>query len=86
VIRTNQTNRGTFDQSIPSIFILKIVTIKLIAPRIEEIPAMWRLKIPKSTAGPGWKVESDSGGYTVHPVPTPDPTIADLTNSDREKR
>jgi hypothetical protein len=28
------------------------VTIKLIDPRREEIPARWRLKIPKSTAGP----------------------------------
>jgi hypothetical protein len=31
---------------------LKMVTIKLIAPIIEEAPARWRLKIPKSTAGP----------------------------------
>jgi hypothetical protein len=32
----------------------KIVTIKLIAPKIEEIPDKWRLKIAKSTAGPEW--------------------------------
>jgi len=36
----------------PTTFILKIVTIKLIAPKIEETPAICRLKIPKSTAGP----------------------------------
>ena len=40
VMRTDQTNKGTFDQSIPTIFILKIVTIKLIAPKIEDTPAM----------------------------------------------
>lgn len=40
VIITDQTNKGTLDQSIPSVFILKIVTIKLIAPKIEETPAM----------------------------------------------
>lgn len=52
VIRTDQTKRGTILQERPSTFMLKIVTIKLIAPKIEEIPAMCRLKIPKSTAGP----------------------------------
>jgi hypothetical protein len=30
----------------------KIVTIKLIAPRIEAIPARCKLKIAKSTAAP----------------------------------
>lgn len=49
---------------------LTIVTIKLIAPRIEETPARWRLKMPKSTAGPECP-SADNGGYTVQPVPTP---------------
>jgi hypothetical protein len=31
---------------------LKIVTIKLIAPKIEEAPAKCKLKIAKSTEGP----------------------------------
>lgn len=48
-----------------------IVVKKLILPRIEEIPARWRLKIAKSTEIPLWYLESDRGGYTVHPVPTP---------------
>jgi len=26
----------------------------------------------------------DSGGYTVHPVPTPEPTTAELINKDKE--
>lgn len=52
VIKTDQTKRGTLDQDIPKVFILKIVTIKLIAPKIDETPAMCNLRIPKSTAGP----------------------------------
>lgn len=51
------------------IFIL--VVIKLIAPKIEEIPAKCSLKIVKSTAGPLWARFDESGGYTVHPVPAP---------------
>jgi hypothetical protein len=40
---------------------LKMVVMKLIAPRIEEAPAMCRDRIARSTAGPGWPVV-DSGG------------------------
>lgn len=39
-----------------------IVVRKLILPRIEEIPAKWRLKIAKSTEIPEWYLESDNGG------------------------
>lgn len=39
VIRMDHTNRGIVCRVIPSARMLKIVTIKLIAPRIEEIPA-----------------------------------------------
>lgn len=62
VINTDQTNKGTLDHVIPLVFMLKMVTIKLIAPRIEDTPAMWSLKIPKSTAGPEWKIPFDRGG------------------------
>jgi len=62
VIRTDHTNKGTIDQDRPIVFILKIVTIKLIAPKIEETPAICRLKIPKSTAGPSWNTPSERGG------------------------
>lgn len=48
-----------------------IVTIKLIAPRIDETPAKWREKIAKSTEPPEWAWIPARGGYTVHPVPTP---------------
>jgi hypothetical protein len=37
---------------IPFILIFKIVTIKFIEPKIDEIPAKCKLKIPKSTALP----------------------------------
>lgn len=84
VISTDHTNKGVEIHIIPDIFILKIVTIKLIAPKIEEAPAMWSLRIPQSTATPSWYKESTRGGYTVQPVPTPDPTVADMINRDKE--
>ena len=34
-------------------FMLIMVVMKLIAPRIEETPARWREKITKSTEAPG---------------------------------
>jgi len=55
VIKTDQTNKGISFQVIIGTRILMIVVMKLIAPRIEEIPAKCNLKIVKSIAGPGWK-------------------------------
>jgi len=49
VIKTAQTNKGIKFIFIPGTLILKIVTIKLIAPNIEEIPAKCKLNIAKST-------------------------------------
>jgi hypothetical protein len=49
--------------------------MKLTAPKIDEIPAICRLKITKSTEGPEWYKEFAKGGYTVQPVPAPSPTI-----------
>ncbi len=62
VIKTAQTNNGILCNVIPGALMLKIVQIKLIAPNIEEIPAKWRLKIPKSTAPPEWAIIEDKGG------------------------
>lgn len=39
VIKILHTNKGSMYRGIPNAFMLKIVTIKLIAPRIEDIPA-----------------------------------------------
>jgi hypothetical protein len=36
----------------PGVLILKIVVMKLIAPKMEDAPETCRLKIAKSTAGP----------------------------------
>jgi hypothetical protein len=52
VINTAQAYNGNLCINIPGALILKIVTIKFIAPKIEEIPARCRLKIAKSTDGP----------------------------------
>lgn len=40
----------------------KIVVIKLIAPKIEEIPAKCKLKIAKSTAAEEWLCILLNGG------------------------
>lgn len=52
VINTDQTNNGKRWKVKPRARIFIIVTIKLIAPKIDEAPAMCKLKIAKSTAGP----------------------------------
>ena len=49
--------------------------MKFTAPRIEETPAKWREKIPRSTEAPACAIPADRGGQTVHPVPTPLSTI-----------
>lgn len=51
----------------------KKVLIKLIAPAIEETPAKWREKIPKSLETEGLNKIKVKGGYKVHPAPTPSP-------------
>ena len=78
VIRTDQTNRGSLCLKRPGARLLKIVTMKLIAPRIDPAPERWRLKIARSTEGPEWAWMLESGGYTVHPVPAPPSTRADV--------
>lgn len=50
---------------------LKIVVMKLIAPRIDLIPARCSLKIAKSIEGLLCPTSELKGGYTVHPAPTP---------------
>ena len=46
------TNKGIRSNRIPFQRMLIIVVIKLIAPKIEEIPAKCKEKIAKSTDGP----------------------------------
>ena len=66
----------------PGALILKIVVIKLIAPRIDDAPARCNEKIAKSTAGPGEPKLADNGGYMGHPPPTPAPPDVPSTNND----
>jgi hypothetical protein len=62
VIRTDQTNKGIRKYVNPRALIFVIVTIKLIAPIIDEAPAICKLKIARSTAGPEWATIPDNGG------------------------
>lgn len=54
VTKTAQQNSGKRAIVIPRARILMMVTIKLIAPAIDEAPAMCKLKIARSTDGPEW--------------------------------
>jgi hypothetical protein len=49
VISTAHVNRGIKFIFMPGTLILNIVTIKLIAPKIEDTPAKCKLNIAKST-------------------------------------
>lgn len=60
---------------------LRVVVIKLIAPRIDDTPARWREKMVKSTDGPACARFPARGGYTVQPVPAPASTPADAKRS-----
>ena len=46
----------------PGARMLKMVVMKLIAPRIDEAPAMCSDKMTKSIAGPGVPVFEENGG------------------------
>ncbi len=72
VTNTDHTNSGILCRVMPGARMLKIVVMKLIAPRIDAAPARWSEKIAMSTAGPT-EPEVDSGAYTVQPVPAPRP-------------
>ncbi len=60
VTSCDQTNSGILCSVMPGARMLKIVVMKLIAPRIEEAPARCSDRMAKSTAGPGCP-EVDSG-------------------------
>jgi hypothetical protein len=82
VTKTAQTNRGIIFILKPGTLMLTTVTKKLIAPKIEETPAKCKLKIAKSTELS--EVIEASGGYNVHPVPTPPPTKFEINNKVKE--
>jgi len=59
---TAHTNKGIRSNDIPIDRMLIIVVIKLIAPRIDEIPAKWSLKMARSTDAPLCAILDDNGG------------------------
>jgi len=61
-----------------------IVTIKFIAPKIDDKPAKCKLKIAKSTAPPECARIPLKGGYTVQPVPAPVSIKAEPNNNIKE--
>jgi hypothetical protein len=79
VINTDHTNKGIKCIFMPGSLILKTVTIKFIAPKIEDIPAKCKLNIAKST-DPS-ETNADKGGYTVQPVPAPPPIKLEINNN-----
>ena len=62
VMRTAHTNRGVWYWEIEGGFMLMMVVIKLMAPRIEEMPAKCREKIVRSTDAPAWARLPAKGG------------------------
>lgn len=84
VIRTAHTNRGVWYCEMAGGFMLIIVVMKLIAPRMEEIPAKWREKMVRSTEAPAWARLPARGGYTVHPVPAPASTPEEANRRRKE--
>ena len=60
VTRIDQTKSGILCSVMPGARMLKMVVMKLIAPRIEVAPARWSAKIAMSTAGPA-EPEVESG-------------------------
>ena len=62
VIKTDHTNKGVLWKYIPKDLMFIIVVIKLMAPAIEEAPAICKLNIARSTDAPGWYSTLDKGG------------------------
>ena len=79
VIRTDQIKSGMRNNVICAGRMLKIVTIMLIEPKIEEAPAKCMDKIARSTEGPAWPLMLLSGGYSVQPVPAPSRNVEETS-------
>lgn len=62
VMSTAHGNMGIRSSRTPGERRFSRVLMKLIAPRMEEIPARWREKIARSTAGPEWDRLEERGG------------------------
>lgn len=62
VTRRDHTNRGVWYWEMAGGFMLVIVVIKLIDPRIEETPARCKEKMARSTEAPAWAKLPAKGG------------------------
>src|SRR5690606_17195493 len=82
VTSTDHTNSGILCSVMPGARMLKMVVMKLIAPRMDEAPAICIDRMAKSTDGPGCPILVDNGAYSVHPPPTPLVPGAPSTNID----
>lgn len=62
VINTDQGNIGIWSNIKPVTRRFITVVIKLTAPRMDEIPARWRLRMAVSTLLPEWEIFLERGG------------------------
>ena len=62
VIKTDYTNKGRLWKDELFTRMLKMVQMKLIAPKIEDAPDKCQLNMAKSTEPPEWAVALDNGG------------------------
>ena len=60
VTSTDQTKSGSLCIVMPGARMLRMVVMKLMAPRIDDAPARCSAKMPRSMAGPTWP-EVDNG-------------------------
>lgn len=79
VIKTDHTNKGVWYWVMAGGFMLMIVVMKLIAPKMEDTPARCSEKITRSTEAPGCDMFPARGGYTVQPVPAPASKVEDAS-------
>lgn len=62
VMRIDQTNKDIVAKVTPDARMFMIVEMKLMAPRIDEMPAKCNLKMVRSTEAEEWNVADESGG------------------------
>ena len=84
VTRPDHTKSGVWYWVMAGGFMLIIVVIKLMAPRIEDTPARCREKMVRSTEAPACARFPAKGGYTVQPVPAPASTIDNASSNRNE--
>ena len=72
-----QVSVGTRIMLMPLVRMLRMVTMRLMAPTSEAMPVIWRPSAQKSMPRPGEKVTSEFGAYMNQPPSAPPPKIHD---------